>query len=140
MRVADEQGEVAPVGQRDLRAVDRAQADPSRAACANSIEPETESWSVSASAVWPRSSAAATSSSGCEAPSRNEKAEWQWSSTYDTNTCSHDGRTETPPQASHGSVAVSQRSTGAICSSRSATQPTKPGPDAARGSFHSPLT
>ena len=47
------------------------------AAWANSIEPETESWSVSAIAVWPRSSAAATSSSGGEAPSRNEKAEWQ---------------------------------------------------------------
>jgi hypothetical protein len=34
-------------------------------------------WSVSASASWPRCTAAATSSSGCEAPSRNENAEWQ---------------------------------------------------------------
>ena len=58
----------------------------SRAACANSIEPETESWSVSASVVCPRSSAAATSSSGSEAPSRKEKAEWQWSSTYGMRT------------------------------------------------------
>ena len=63
------------------------------AACANSIDPETELWSVSASAWWPRSSAATTSSSGSEAPSRNEKAEWQWSSTYDTNICSHTGMT-----------------------------------------------
>ena len=52
------------------------------------------SWSVSASAVWPRSTAAATSSSGSEAPSRKEKAEWQWSSVYDTNICSHTGRAD----------------------------------------------
>ena len=42
------------------------------AACANSIEPDSESWSVSASVPWPVASAAATSSSGWDAPSRKE--------------------------------------------------------------------
>ena len=46
-----------------------------RAACANSIDPEIVLWSVSASAVCPRSTAAITSSSGSDAPSRNENAE-----------------------------------------------------------------
>ena len=41
-------------------------------ACANSIEPQSPSWSVSASAGWPSSAAAAASSSGLDAPSRNE--------------------------------------------------------------------
>ncbi len=49
---------------------------------ANSIAPQTPSWSVIASASWPCAAAAAASSSGEEAPSRNEKPEWQWSSTY----------------------------------------------------------
>src|SRR6201995_4789669 len=56
-----------------------------RAATANSIEPETELWSVSASASYPSASAVGTSSSGSEAPSRNENAEWQWSSAYIEN-------------------------------------------------------
>jgi hypothetical protein len=41
-------------------------------ATANSIEPATESWSTSAIAPYPFSIAAATSSSGSEAPSRKE--------------------------------------------------------------------
>src|SRR4051794_34917734 len=61
------------------------------AACANSIEPHRPSWSVSAKASYPSSTAAAASSSGSDAPSRKEKAEWAWSSTY-TNTCSHTAR------------------------------------------------
>ena len=52
-----------------------------RAACANSIDPEIVSWSVSASAVCPRSTAAIASSSGSDAPSRKENAECAWSST-----------------------------------------------------------
>ena len=58
-------------------------------ACAISMAPCSPSWSVSASASWPCCAAAAASSTGCDAPSRNEYAEWQWSSTYDTNVCSH---------------------------------------------------
>src|SRR3712207_4750132 len=49
---------------------------------ASSIAPWRPSWSVRARAEWPCSAAAAASSTGCEAPSRNENAEWQWSSTY----------------------------------------------------------
>ena len=41
-------------------------------ACANSIAPQTLSWSVSASASWPRLAAVAASSAGSEAPSRKE--------------------------------------------------------------------
>src|SRR2546428_12260951 len=39
-------------------------------------------WSVRASAWYPRFAAVSASCSGSEAPSRNEKAEWQCSSTY----------------------------------------------------------
>ena len=53
----------------------------SLAAWASSIEPESELWSVSASAAWPSSPALSTSSPGSDTPSRNEYAEWQWSST-----------------------------------------------------------
>src|SRR5436309_3607674 len=52
------------------------------AACASSIAPWRPSWSVMASAECPCSAAVAASSIGCEAPSRNENDEWQWSSTY----------------------------------------------------------
>ena len=55
-------------------------------AWAISIAPCRPSWSVSASAVWPCSTASPASSWGCEAPSRNEKAEWQWSSAYGIRT------------------------------------------------------
>ena len=51
------------------------------AAIANSIEPETPLWSVTAIASWPASAAAAASSAGEEAPSRKEKAVCAWSST-----------------------------------------------------------
>ena len=44
---------------------------------ASSMEPETELWSVRASAAWPSSQARHASSSGSETPSRNEYAEWQ---------------------------------------------------------------
>ena len=56
----------------DLRAVDRPHPAVRRAICASSIEPETELWSVSASATWPSSPARCASSSGSETPSRNE--------------------------------------------------------------------
>ena len=41
-------------------------------ACANSIAPQTPSWSVIASASYPSSAARWASSSGAEAPSPNE--------------------------------------------------------------------
>ena len=63
------------------------------AACANSIDPLTELWSVSARTSCPSSRAAAASSSGNDAPSRKEKAEWACSSAYRANTCSQRVRT-----------------------------------------------
>ena len=45
---------------------------PARAARANSIAPKSPSWSVSASAAWPCSTAVCTSSSGLDAPSSSE--------------------------------------------------------------------
>ncbi len=59
-------------GQTSISAPWIARTPPAVAAWASSIEPETELWSVSASASWPSSPARRASSSGSEAPSRNE--------------------------------------------------------------------
>src|SRR3954452_11636567 len=50
------------------------------------MAPCSPSWSVSASVAWPCRAAAAAISTGCDAPSRNEKHEWRWSSTYGMRT------------------------------------------------------
>ena len=52
----------------------------SSAAVVNRTEPYRPLWSVAARPVRPSSTARSTSSSGAEAPSRNEKLVWAWSS------------------------------------------------------------
>ena len=49
-------------------------------------------WSVTASPVSPSSTARSTRSSGGEAPSRNEKLVWQWSSAYGVGATGRSGR------------------------------------------------
>src|SRR3954471_12453285 len=55
-----------------------------RAASAKRTTPYMPSWSVMASASSPSRTASSTSSSGCDAPSRKLKLEWQCSSAYGT--------------------------------------------------------
>src|SRR5712671_5637609 len=57
----------------------------SSAALANRTTPYRPPWSVSARLDSPSSTARSTSSSTAEAPSRNEKFEWQWSSAYEVD-------------------------------------------------------
>ncbi len=52
------------------------------AALTNRTAPYRPLWSVTASPVSPSSTARSTRSSGADAPSRNEKFVWQWSSAY----------------------------------------------------------
>ena len=100
------------------------------AACANSIEPDRPSWSVSANASYPSSTAAAASSSGSEAPSRKEKAEWAWSSTY-TNICSH-----TQPRSKHQSL---QRMRAARAGTRTRPAPRSSKPSRRQSAFEAGL-
>ena len=82
VRVLHEQRQMAPVRQVDLCPVDRPQ--PERA-CGDCELHRSRDRCCGRSARAPDSrarSAAGASSSGSDAPSRNEKAEWQWSSTY----------------------------------------------------------
>jgi hypothetical protein len=53
-----------------------------RAASANRTTPYMPSWSVSATPLTPSRAACSISSSGCEAPSRKLKLEWQCSSNH----------------------------------------------------------
>ena len=81
------------------------------AACANSIEPETRVVVGQRERLVPELDRRGhASSSGSEAPSRNEKAEWQWSSTYGHEhmfASGEDGRARlrTPPPPAARAVA-----------------------------------
>ena len=62
------------------------------AALTNRTAPYRPSWSVTASPVSPSSTARSTRSSGADAPSRNEKLVWQWSSAYGVGATGRSGR------------------------------------------------
>ena len=62
------------------------------AAPTNRTAPYSPAWSVTASPVSPSSTARSTRSSAGEAPSRNEKLVWQWSSAYGVGATGRSGR------------------------------------------------
>ena len=68
------------IEQLDLRRRRRGGGRPPRPRPMNRTAPYRPLWSVAASPVSPSSTARSTSSSGGEAPSRNEKLVWAWSS------------------------------------------------------------
>ena len=89
-RVAHEQREVAAVARASTSAPWIARRPSACAACANSIEPDTESWSVSASAPWPQLERGRHELLGQRGAVEEREGGVACSSTYGhANTCSH---------------------------------------------------
>ena len=97
----DQQREMAAVIEVDLRAVDRPHAE--RRGRLGELHRAGDAVVVGErhGLVTELRRGARRARPGSEAPSRNEKAEWAWSSTYIANTCSHVSRMD-PASAARG--------------------------------------